>query len=244
MNAVIYARVSTERQDLEQQEQKLWEYVTDDLEIPTKDISVLRDESTGRNTDRSGYRQLMQTVENAEVDIVICRSISRIGRNMRNIYDTVYTIVEDHSVGLHAINDGFEVDSGAKMSQSDKAYLNALSLAAELEADMIQQRVIDGLRAAEAAGKWTTRPPYGFTTDDDGYLQPSEEYRNAVEAITAVEQMGWSHRKASRHTGVPRRTVPSILSRKEMYLDEYRDDDTVEDAREDLVTNGGAGDAE
>jgi DNA invertase Pin-like site-specific DNA recombinase len=94
-------------------------------------------------------------------------------------------------------------------------------MAAELEADMIKQRVVEGLRAAEDAGKWTTRPPYGFTTDEDGYLQPTDEFSNAVDAIVAVKDEGWSHRKASRHSGVPRRTIPNVLERKELYLEEF-----------------------
>lgn len=234
-DTLLYARVSTTDQDIKQQIEKLWNHATDDLDLDPDTIDILEDEATGTNTDRDGYQELMRRVENGEPTRIIVRSLTRLGRNMRDLYETVYTIIEDHEIGLHAINDGFSVEAGGEMTTSDKAYLNALSLAAEMEADMIRQRTLDGLRAAERAGKWTHRPPYGFTTNDEGYLQTKpDEYRKAVEAILAVEELDWSHRKVERHVGVPRRTVPNVLDRRDLYLDDQMDAERAREAREGL----------
>mgnify|MGYP006282399765 CR=1 FL=1 len=219
-NAAIYARVSTEDQDLDTQSENLLEYARD-LGLDVDAEHVLADKSTGTNTDRAGFRQLIELVEDDDVDAVVVRSITRISRNMRDLHRTVGTIVEDHNCGLYIRNDDLEIPPGDDLDMRDKILLNTLGMAAELEADMIRQRVVEGLRAAEEAGKWTTRPPYGFTTDEDGYLQPTDEFSNAVDAIVAVEEEDWSHRKASRHSGVPRRTIPNLLERKELYLEEY-----------------------
>jgi len=181
---------------------------------------VLADKSTGSDTDRDGYRRLMELVEDGEIDAVVVRSITRISRNMRDLHRTIGTIVEDNNCGLYVRNDDLEIPPGDDMDMRDKILLNTLGMAAELEADMIRQRVVDGLRAAEEAGKWTSRPPFGFTTGDEGYLQPNDDFSSAVDAIVAVEEEGWSDRKAARHTGVPRRTVPSLLERKDLYLSE------------------------
>ena len=220
---LIYARVSTADRNLEHQEENLWDYAVDELGVEQEDIDVLRDESTGTNTDRSGYREMMERVRAGDVEAVVVRSVTRIGRNMRDIYDTVYEIVLDFECGLYVKNDGLEIDPGADLSIGDRAHLNALGFAAEVEAKQIKERTIEGLRAAEAAGKWTTRPPYGFTTDDDGYLQPNGNFDKAIRAIESVEELDWSHRKAARHSGVPRRTVPNILERKDLYLQEVGD---------------------
>ena len=104
------------------------------------------------------------------------------------------------------------------MDTRDKILLNVLGLAAELEADLLRERTLDGLRAAEAAGKHVGRLPYGFETDAEGYLIPGEDYQRAREVIEAVEELGWSKRKTARHTGVSRRTVARILDRRELYL--------------------------
>lgn len=217
-NAAVYARVSTPEQDLSHQTDSLLDYARETLGY---DVShVLRDKSTGTDTDRSGYRDVLSLVESGDVDAVVVRSISRISRNMRDLYETVGLIVEDHNCGLYVKNDGLEIPPGEGLDIQDRALLNSFAFAAELEAELTRERVLEGLRAAEAAGKWTKRPPYGFTTDDEGYLQPSEDFQQAVRAILAVEEQGWSHRKASRHTGVPRRTVPNLLDRKALYLRE------------------------
>lgn len=220
---IIYARVSTSEQDLDHQEDNLWNYATDDLDIPGGEIETLRDKSTGTNTDRSGYREMMERVRAGEVEAIVVREVTRLGRTMREISENIHEVVEDHGVGLYVMNDSIEVEPGGELSMQDKMLLNVLAWAAELEAKKIRENTIAGLRAAEAAGKWTSRPPYGFTTDDDGYLQPTEEFGSAVEAIEAVEELGWSHRKAARHTGVPRRTVPNILERKELYLTDFEE---------------------
>jgi len=223
-SAAIYSRVSTQDQNIEHQEDNLLDYAHE-LGLDVHVDHVLRDKSTGTDVDRSGYRQLMELVRDGAVDAVVVRSTSRISRNMRDLHETVGEIVEDNGLGIYIKNDGIEIDPGDELDMRDKILLNTLALAAELEAEMLKERTIEGLRAAEAAGKWTSRPPYGFTTDDEGYLQPSEDYRRAVDAIEAVEE-GMSHNKASRHTGVPRRTIPNILERKELYLN--RGDQEVE----------------
>lgn len=219
-SATIYARVSTSDQDLEHQKESLWEYVDEELPFDRGDVEVLQDQSTGTNTDRSGYRKLMERVKNEETDAVVVRSVTRVARDMRDLYSTVDDLVEN-GCGLYIMNDGIEIPPGEDLGMRDKILFNTFALAAELEAEMIRERTLEGLRAAEKAGKWTSRPPYGFTTDDDGYLQPTDEFNQAVRAIRAVEDKGMSDRKAARHSGVPRRTIPNLLERKELYLSEF-----------------------
>ena len=96
---------------------------------------------------------------------------------------------------------------------------------AESEAEKIRGQAEVGRRAAEAAGQWVGRRACGLTTEADGYLQRTEEFGDAVEAIRAVEDLGWSHRKAARYTGVPRRTVPSLVEDREVYLSQHGADD-------------------
>lgn len=217
---VIYARVSTDEQNLEHQKENLWDYATTDLGLEPSEIEVLADKSTGTNTDRSGYRKMLERVRDGEADAIVAREVTRLGRSMREISENIHEIVEDHGVGLYVMNDNIEVEPGEELSMQEKMLLNVLAWAAELEAKKIRENTIAGLRAAEAAGKWTSRPPYGFTTDDDGYLTPNENFENALQAIEAVEELGWSDRKAARHSGVPRRTVPNVVDRKDLYTQE------------------------
>jgi DNA invertase Pin-like site-specific DNA recombinase len=218
---LIYARVSTADQDLDPQEDNLWEYCTQRLGIPEAEVDVERDKASGTTTDRSGYRTVMERVREDDIDRVVVRAIDRIGRDIRDIHDTIYEIVDDHDVGFHAVDDGLAQEPGDDMDIGFQATLFGLSLAAEVKAKKVRQNTLEGLRAAEAAGKWVGRPPYGFETDDEGFLQPTDDFSRARRAILAVEEEEWSQRKAARRTGVPRRTIPALLNRRDLYMDEF-----------------------
>jgi len=221
VTTALYARVSTQDQDLQHQESNLWDYATDELDVPPSQITVLTDKATGTNTNREGYRKMLKLVRGGDAEQVVVREVTRLGRTMREISENVHEIVQDHNAGIHVKNDQLNVDPGDELSMQDKMLLNVLAWAAELEAKKIKENTKAGLRAAREQGKWTKRPPYGFTTDDDGYLQPNDDFSKARRAIIAVKDEDMSHRRASQHTGVPRRTIPRLLERKTMYLDEY-----------------------
>lgn len=221
MSTIIYARVSTGDQDLEHQQANLLEYATEDLGVQPDEIDVLAEEATGTSTDRGGYREMLERVRAGDAERVLVREVTRLGRTMREISENVHEIVEDHGCGLYVMNDSLEVAAGDELTMQDKMLLNVLAWAAEVEAKKIKENTLAGLRAAEAAGKWIGRPPFGFTTDEDGYLQPNGDFADAREAAIAVEEEGWSHRKAARHTGVARKTISNLIERKELYLSEF-----------------------
>jgi len=224
MATAIYARVSTEEQSLEGQKKSAWEYATDDLDVAPADIEVLEDKSTGTNTDRSGYRELMNRAEAGDLDRVIVREVSRIARNMRDLNRTVGRLVDDHDVSIHIIDAGLHIgDDASDELIDDEIVLQLLGIAAELEAKLNKERTMAGLSAAQEAGKHTGRPPYGFDTDDDGYLVPNQNFDTALAIIERVEDDSESIRSTAKHADVSRPTVRSIVDRKEFYLGESSD---------------------
>lgn len=218
MSTYIYARVSTSEQDLDTQVDNLWTWTLDRFDV--EDASVIRDTYTGANTDRNGFQELMEDARAGKVDRVVVREVTRIGRSMRDIHETIYELVEDHDVGLHVVDDNIHIEPGEEVDGQTHMLLSALGWAAQKEYEQMQNRIQAGLKASREAGKWDRRPPYGFSIGDDGYLVATEKYQNALGAIYAVDTLGWSHRKASRYSGVPRRTIPGILERKSLYLPE------------------------
>jgi len=217
----IYARVSTPDQSLEGQKKSAWEYVTETLEVPPADIVVLEDKSTGTDTDRSGYRDLMAKAESEEIFRVVVREVSRIARNMRDLNRTVGRLVDDHGVSVHIIDAGLQIgeDTGDELID-DEIVLQLLGIAAELEAKLNKERTMAGLAAAQAAGKHTGRPPFGFDTDDDGYLVPNQDFDTALAVIERIEDEDQSIRSTAKHAGVSRATIRNIVDRKELYLSE------------------------
>lgn len=213
----IYARVSTEEQSLEGQKKSAWEYATDVLGAEKSDIIILEDKSTGTDTDRSGYRELLSRAESGDIDRVVVREVSRIARNMRDLNRTIGRLVDDQGVSVHIIDAdlhiGEDADSGLV---DDEMVLQLLGMAAELEAKLNKERTMAGLAAAEEAGKHTGRPPFGFDTDDEGYLIPNDNFDTALAVIDRVDE-GESIRSTARHAAITRSTVRSIVDRREMY---------------------------
>jgi len=215
----IYVRVSTPDQSLDGQKQAAWDYCVETLDESPGNIVVLEDKSTGTDTERSGYRELMNRASAGEFDRVVVREVSRIARNMRDLNRTVGSLVDDHGVSVHIIDAGLAVGEDADESLiDDEMILQLLGIAAELEAKLNKERTKAGLAAAQEAGKHTGRPPFGFDTDEDGYLVPNENFDTALAIIERIESDDKSVRSTATHAGVSRATVRSVVDRKEIYL--------------------------
>lgn len=235
-DTTIYARVSTPSQNLAQQKKKLWNHTIDELNVKPSNVQVLADEASGGNTERSGYREMMRRIREDETDQVVIRSITRLGRNMRDLNETIHEILEDHGVGLTIVNDGICIPPETdELKLDQKAIFYALSFAADIEHEMIKQRTIDGLRAAQEAGKRIGRPIYGFTSEDGNLRPDDEEYKKAVQAVVAKEELGWSDRKIERRIGIARRTVPRVIERREVYLEDRLQKERANEAIDALI---------
>lgn len=228
----IYARVSTPDQSLDGQKQDCWEYCTDDLGIAPRNIHVIEDESTGMDTEREGYQELMDIADEGEIDRVVVKEVSRIARNMQDLNRGVGHLCDDNDVALHILESGLQINENDDEEGlfDDRLILQVLGIASELEAKLIRKRTKAGLAAAKRAGKWTGRPPYGFDSVD-GYLVPNESYDTAIAIIDRIEG-GESIRSTARHADVSRSTVRNVVERKELYLGESESDPVIKDPEE------------
>ena len=59
----VYVRVSTADQNLDRQLEAAHEYAESTFDCELKDIITFRDKSTGTDTARSGYKDLLEEVE-------------------------------------------------------------------------------------------------------------------------------------------------------------------------------------
>jgi DNA invertase Pin-like site-specific DNA recombinase len=159
---------------------------------------------------------MMNDAEAGKVDQLVVKEISRLSRNMRDLNRTVGQL-SDHGVEVHVIDSGLKVnnDNGEGIVD-DTIIMQVLGMAAEMEHKMTVQRTMTGIRAAQAQGKHTGRPPYGFTTDSEGYLVPTDDFETALAAIEMVEA-GESKRQTCRHTGINHSTLNNILDSREFY---------------------------
>lgn len=139
---VSYERVSTVNQDEKRQELSLNSYKIDKRYI---------DQASGKNiNDRPQLNKLM--IEVKEGDNIYVESISRLGRNVDDLRKlTEY--FKDKDVTVHFVKEGFNTDGNMY-----KFLLTILGAVAEMERELIVERIREGIVKAKKYGTKTGRP--------------------------------------------------------------------------------------
>lgn len=215
MPTACYVRVSTEEQNLERQLNSTKEYAENELNCSLSDLEIFRDKSTGTDTAREDYKQMMEAVEGGEIDEVVVKSVSRIARSIRDLDRTAERIT-DAGTELHIIDEGLVLKP-----DEDEPYQNALfrllGVFAELEAEIGQKRTREGIAARQQEEDYHHgRPPLGFEKDD-GRLIEGENYDQVCAVLDMVAKGEMSKRKAAKEVGSSRATVSRALKRADLY---------------------------
>lgn len=136
-----YERVSTIRQDVRRQELSLLGYKIDKKYI---------DKATGKNTNRPELNKLMLDVKKG--DNIYIESISRLGRNVDDLRQlTEY--FKNKEVIVHFIKEGFSTEGNVY-----KFMLTILGAVAEMERELIVERVKEGIEKAKTYGTKSGNP--------------------------------------------------------------------------------------
>jgi DNA invertase Pin-like site-specific DNA recombinase len=208
-----YVRVSTEDQDLQRQIEATLEYA-EQLGANKASVETFRDKSTGTNTNRQQFRELLDRAE--DFDAIVVNSVSRLARSVRDFEDVVDRIVEDAGTELHIISEGFEI-TDEENDPYQKAMLQMLSVFAELEAEMAQARTREGLRTRMKNDEYHHGPaPLGFEKND-GRLIEGPNYDHVTFILQQVADDELSKRKASQELDCARSTIGRALDRAELY---------------------------
>ena len=215
MAIATYCRVSTDEQSLSRQLESTSTYVTDQLGEPLNKLSGYQDISTGTDTKRSGYRDLMSAVQIGDISIVVVHEISRLARSLRDLDRTVSRIVEAGSE-VHFVRDGLVFGSG-EGSPMDRLMLQMLGAFAEWEARVKQLNTKEGIAARQANPDYHHGPaPLGFEKEN-GRLIEDDSYDRVCATLKLVVKGNLSKRKAAQELSSSRRTIGRCLERSELY---------------------------
>jgi len=210
-----YCRVSTEDQSLERQLTATSEYAEREFDADLGDLAHYTDKSTGTNTDRSGYQEMVDDARAGVLDAVVVHSVSRICRSISDLERTASRL-EDAGVALHIVSEGLTLEPG-ESDPYQTALFQLLGVFAELEANMAQQRTKEGIAARQQDDDYHHgRPPLGFNKRD-GRLVENEQYHDVVSVLNMVEKGELSKRKAARRLDTSRATIDRALHRGELY---------------------------
>lgn len=210
MNVVIFARVSTNKQDYERQVDELLALSSTNgwsvCKIITGKVSGSRN-----NKERKDIKELFRFVEkNADtIDKVLVTEISRLGRDTLQALE-VLNFLKKNSVSLYIKNIGMETLLPDKKENPLSQFLCTILVeVSRMEKTLIIERLNSGLRRYLAAGGPMGRKP--------GNKEPPERTLEKYNDIVRYIKKDYSVRDIARITGHSTSTVQkvrNILSNK------------------------------
>jgi DNA invertase Pin-like site-specific DNA recombinase len=138
---VGYARVSKHEQNFELQ--------LDALEKTGVD-KIFREKMSGKNDHRPELHNLLEYLRKG--DTLVIYKLDRLGRSTKKLIELAEEL-EDRGIELVSIRDQIDTSSAV-----GKGMFRMLMVLAEMERDIIAERVVEGLKAARARGRVGGRP--------------------------------------------------------------------------------------
>jgi DNA invertase Pin-like site-specific DNA recombinase len=186
MKAAIYARVSTNHQGTDLQlsdvrnycNRRGWEIVREYV-----DIGI-----SGTKEKRPELDELLKHARRRYFDAVVVWRFDRFARSTRHLLSA---LEEFKSLGIQFISYQENIDTSSPMGQ---ALFTMVSAVAQLERDLIRERVTAGVRNARAKGKRLGRP---------------RRIKDAA-LVASLRKAGKSYREIAASLGVSTSTVHAV----------------------------------
>ncbi len=185
MRAAIYARVSTDEQSAEAQIRDLRRYAG---QREWGVVGEFVDEGvSGAKRQRDGLDALMAGARRRDFDIVLVWRFDRFARSSRHLVDALETF---RSLGVQFVSFQEQIDTGSPMGE---AMFTIIAAMAQLERNLIRERVKMGLRNAREKGQRLGRP--------------NQWGAEELQRVADLRREGKSIRSISTELGIPKTTV-------------------------------------
>lgn len=186
MKAVIFARVSTEAQELESQVEQLKEFASREGYTEENQILISNKESAICNTaeEREGFQELVKLIEEGSINCIYAWEVSRIGRQMIDVI-TIRDLCVKHKIQLKTINPSLVLlDDEGKLTSMASVVLSIMATMAEEEMKIKKARMIRGKKAKARTGKYIGgQIVYGYKVNEDGDVVINPEEAEVVRKI-------------------------------------------------------------
>ncbi len=188
-DCAIYARVSTADQSTESQLLDLRRYADSrgwDVCGEYTDEGI-----SGTKDSRPALNHLMEDARKRRFDTVLVWRFDRVARSTKHL---ILALEEFRHLGIAFVSFQENIDTSSPLGS---AIFTIISAVAQLERDIIAERVKAGLRRARANGKKLGRPPVLVDAEKVGQMRTE----------------GLSLRQIGRRLGISRTKVSQLLSR-------------------------------
>jgi len=186
MNTYGYVRVSSKDQCEDRQLISLQQF-------PVQERNIYVDKMSGKDFERPQYKKLMRKVKAG--DLIVVKSIDRLGRNYDEILNQWRVITKDKDVDIVVIDMPL-LDTRTENKTLTKTFisdlvLQILSYVAQTERENTKQRQMEGIAAAKQRGVRFGRPrkkvPDNFDEVKDRYLNKEITSREAAKQLQIAQ---------------------------------------------------------
>lgn len=141
----IYARVSTDQQEVDTQLRDLREFVANRKWPKAKefvDVGI-----SGKKEKRPAWNDLWDAIQKNKVDIVVVHALDRLGRSLSHLVKIIDTLVAKE-IAFVSYRENLDLTTS-----TGRLIANIIATLADYELSMIRERTKAGLRRAKAEGK-------------------------------------------------------------------------------------------
>ena len=194
---ILYTRVST----LDQK--------TDRQRVNEKDFdSVIEDKCSGAISffERTGGIEIKKLVDNGIVKSLSVWQIDRLGRDLRDIMNTIHYF-NQKNIPILFVSQGLRtLDESGKENPISKLIISILVIVGVMERNQIKERQLEGIRIAKLKGAYKGRQK-GSSEDLLSFLN-KDRNKKAVEYM----KKGYKNTEISKITGLHINTLTKIKS--------------------------------
>ena len=193
MKAIIFSRVSTMIQDLQQQEQALLEAAKEDGFKDEDIIMISEHESAVKNdiSERLGISKAKEAILSQDIKILYAFELSRIARRLDVFYEFRKFLI-DHKVQLKIINPKVcLLNEAGEIDENFTLVFSIFASLAEQEARLMQARFKRGKQKLRDNHLWTGAGiPYGYAVNKNKeYIIKEDEAEIIREIFSMYETM-------------------------------------------------------
>jgi len=195
MKAVIYSRVSSDKQELDQQVaacKKFCDYRGFEVGAIYSEIV------SGAKAKRPQYLQMVSELRGYKYDGVVVFRLDRLGRNARELALLVDEL-EGKGIKVFSVNESFDTSTAIGRAMRELIYIFA-----QLEREQIGEATKQRLAAVKAQGKKLGRKP----------ASPWQ-----IRRVRELKAQGQSLRQIARNSSLSYGTVYNIVNQKGCYAD-------------------------
>jgi len=184
---IVYLRVSTDTQDLENQRHGVLEFIKREGLQP---VEFVEEKVPGKTpvADRDLGKKVIPHLQGG--DALIVSELSRLGRNMVEVMAILEELI-GRGVRVYAVKGGYKLNG----TLESKILRIVLCMAAEIERELISQRTREALAHRKAVGKPIGRPKgsYGVSKLDkyEDEIQRLALYGVSKQAMTRMFDCTW-----------------------------------------------------